>query len=67
MADAVNFMIQTNVGAVIISDQKDPVGIFTEKDFLHKVFLASPPECFFKQRVVRQPRITHQIRLQDKI
>eukprot|EP00008_Paramoeba_atlantica_P005153 CAMPEP_0201485578 /NCGR_PEP_ID=MMETSP0151_2-20130828/9666_1 /ASSEMBLY_ACC=CAM_ASM_000257 /TAXON_ID=200890 /ORGANISM="Paramoeba atlantica, Strain 621/1 / CCAP 1560/9" /LENGTH=191 /DNA_ID=CAMNT_0047869775 /DNA_START=20 /DNA_END=592 /DNA_ORIENTATION=+ len=37
VADAVNFMIQTNVGAVIISDQKDPVGIFTEKDFLHKV------------------------------
>jgi len=36
--DAVLLMNQTNVGAVMISDQKDPAGIFTERDFLMKVF-----------------------------
>ncbi len=36
-------MTSTNVGAVVVSDQKDPVGIFTEKDFVTKVCL---PEYF---------------------
>jgi len=35
--DAVKIMSETNVGAVVISDQKEPVGIFTEKDYLTKI------------------------------
>ena len=37
VTDAVLLMNQTNVGAVMVADQKDPVGIFTEKDYLTKV------------------------------
>mmetsp|Transcript_17023 Transcript_17023/g.26573 ORF Transcript_17023/g.26573 Transcript_17023/m.26573 type:complete len:173 (-) Transcript_17023:22-540(-) len=37
VTEAVLLMNQTNVGAVMVSDQKEPVGIFTEKDFLTKI------------------------------
>lgn len=35
--EAVAQMSAKNIGAVIVADMKDPVGIFTEKDFLMKV------------------------------
>ena len=53
-AEAVKLMTETNVGALVVSDQKDPVGIFTEKDFVTKV-LKNCSFLFFKRIPVSLP------------
>tara|TARA_R110002050_G_scaffold232715_5_gene368347 strand:+ start:152 stop:424 length:273 start_codon:yes stop_codon:yes gene_type:complete len=35
--EAVEVMSKTNIGAILVEEQKDPVGIFTERDYLMKI------------------------------
>jgi CBS domain-containing protein len=37
--EAINLMSQANIGALVIQDQDQPCGIFTERDYLRKIAL----------------------------
>jgi len=37
--DAIGTMSQANIGALVISEDDQPVGIFTERDYLRKIAL----------------------------
>lgn len=37
--DAIRSMSQANIGSVVISDGAEPLGIFTERDYLRKIAL----------------------------
>jgi CBS domain-containing protein len=37
--DAIGTMSEANIGAIVIQDAKQPIGIFTERDYLRKIAL----------------------------
>lgn len=39
--DAISKMVENEVGSVIVAEEDDPVGIFTERDYLRKVVLGT--------------------------
>ncbi len=37
--DAINTMSEANIGAIVIQDDSQPLGIFTERDYMRKIAL----------------------------
>ena len=60
--DAVDMMVEKNIGAVMIMDGKRPMGIFTERDLLKRVCAkcgSSDDDIQYAINVMTQHRIRH--------
>ncbi|MFZ6028679.1 MAG: CBS domain-containing protein [Chloroflexota bacterium] len=64
--DALRFMAEKNVGAVLVLKDEKPVGIFSERDCLRRVILEGRDEHRTKLSDVMTPKVIG-VRLDDKI
>jgi len=55
--EAVERMVKSNAGSVIVKDAEEIVGIFTERDYLRRVTLEDRPPHTTRVREVMTPRL----------
>jgi CBS domain-containing protein len=55
--EAIEKMVEQQVGSVIVVEDEDPIGIFTERDFLRRVALSESVEESVPVREVMTPKV----------